>query len=113
MPVEVKSLPSSAADMILAREASIGVLPGSPQYFRLKPESYANNFGPTQTLLSRRVVSQRRRLRGDIVAEDVNAGFVSDLTITEIERLMPALFMANTNAQPWAPAPTGARAPGR
>lgn len=100
MPVEVKSLPSSAADMIMAREASVGVLPGSPQYFGIDVNSYSNDFGPTLGLLSRRVVNQRRRLRGDIVSEDVAAGFQIDFTPTVIDRLLPAMFIANTNAQP-------------
>lgn len=94
MATEVNSIPSSASTMILAEEASIGVPQGSPQYFELKPTSYANNFGPTFELVSERVISQRRRLRGDIVGETVEAGFEFDMTPTRMDKLLPAIFHA-------------------
>ncbi|MGI9503613.1 MAG: hypothetical protein ACR2RE_11220, partial [Geminicoccaceae bacterium] len=100
MATEVNSLPSSAAQLIMAREASVGVLPGSPQYFAVDVNEYGD-FGSNQELLSRRVISQRRRrLRGDIVSEDVNAGFTLDFTPTMVTHLMPSIMLADPFEQP-------------
>ena len=100
MATEVNSLPSSAAQLIMARETSIGVLPGSPQYFAVDVNEYGD-FGSNQELLSRRVISQRRRrLRGDIVSEDVNAGFTLDFTPTMVTHLMPSIMLADPFEQP-------------
>ena len=100
MTTEVDSIKGVAAQLILADEATIGVLPGSPQYYGLDVNSFGA-FGSTQQLLSRRVLSQRRRrLRGDIVAKDVAADFQVDFTPTIANKLMPSLMQAEYFAQP-------------
>lgn len=100
MATEVSSLPSSAAQLIMARETSIGVLPGNPQFFAVDVNEYGD-FGSNQELLSRRVISQRRRrLRGDIVSEEVNAGFTLDFTPTMITHLMPSIMLTDPFEQP-------------
>ncbi len=100
MVAEVNSLPSSAGTLIAAQEASPGVLPGSPVWFEIKPNSYDNSFGPSFDLVSPRIVSQRRRLLGDIVGETVGAGFELDFRPTWLDKLLPAIFHATYDKQP-------------
>ncbi len=99
MVAEVNRISSTAAKLILAEEASIGVLPGSPVYFNLNVNSYDSGFGPTQTLESSRFVTQRRRKRGEIVAEDVEGGFELNFTPTVLHKLMPWLLLSNFDRQ--------------
>lgn len=100
MATEVSSISSSAGRIIMAREASLGVLPGSPQYFDIDVNQPSDDFGPTFNLISRRVVNQRRRLRGDIASGRVGAGFQIDFTPTVYERLVGPLFLSTPNTQP-------------
>jgi len=100
MATEVSSISGSAAQLALAEETTIGVLPGSPVWFNLVVNSYGD-FGSNLNLESRRVISQRRRRkRGDIVSEDASAGFVTDFTPTVTTKLMPAVMLANWNEHP-------------
>jgi len=99
MATEVKSLPSTAAKLIAAREASIGALPGSPVFFNVPANSYSD-FGPTFELVSPRLVTQRRRKAGDIVGETVQAGFETDFTPTVADQFWEAVFHSVFDRQP-------------
>lgn len=100
MVAEVSSLPSSAGRLIAAKEATPGVLPGLPVFYELKPNSYANSFGPNFELVSPRIVSQRRRLLGDIVGTTVGAGFEIDFRPTWLDQLLPSIFHSTFDRQP-------------
>lgn len=100
MSAEVKKIASTAAKLVLAEESSIGVLPGSPVFFNLPVDSYASGSGPKFTLESERPVSQRRRRRGDIVAEDVDGGFQLLFKPTIIHHIMPWVLLSTFDRQP-------------
>ena len=100
MVAEVNSHPSTVAKLILAEESSIGTLPGSPVYFEVPANSFSNSFGPNFDLVSPRLITQRRRKRGDIVGESVEAGFEIDFTPTVADKLWPAVFHAVYDKQP-------------
>jgi hypothetical protein len=67
-----------------AREASLGVLPGAPQWFELEPNSI-NNFGNTIGTTARSPISKVRARRKGVVTDlDSGVEFEADLTLTHL-----------------------------
>lgn len=69
----------------MAREASIGVLPGSPTWRALEPNNISN-FGKTIRTVSRTPISRsRQRSKGTVVDLDSAVEFEADVTMDSIE----------------------------
>ncbi len=67
-----------------AREASLGVLPGSPQWFEMEPNEI-NSFGVTTSSEARSPISRSRaRRKGAVVDLDSAVEFGADLTLTAL-----------------------------
>lgn len=91
----VNKIDSNLSGLSYAEEASIGVLPGSPIWFGLEPNSY-KNWGGSYTQTPRNPINPaRQRRKGSITDLKVEGGFAADLTHNSVTRLMQGIIFAD------------------
>jgi hypothetical protein len=72
---------TNAVTLSRAREASLGVLPGSPVWYELEPNN-PSNFGTTTTKMTRSPISRNRaRRKGRVSDLDSGVEYEADLTL--------------------------------
>jgi hypothetical protein len=83
---------TNGTTLSFAREASLGVLPGSPQWYELEPNAI-NSFGTTIAKEARSPISQARARRKGVVTDlDSAIEFEADLTLAHL-RLFAESFL--------------------
>lgn len=95
---------SNDTGLSFAEEVSLKVLPTTPTFFALEPNTYAD-FGGKYSTVAREVInSSRQRLKGSLTDLDASMGFNSDLTQRNLQRIMQGFFFAKMrekkNTQP-------------
>lgn len=100
MPTAPVSVNSNITGLSFAEEASLNVLPGTPIWYALEPNTYAE-LGSTFTLVARETINAtRQRLKGTITDETAKAGFNIDLTQRNLTRLFQGYFFADALEKP-------------
>lgn len=90
----VNKLDSNVTGLRIAREASYGVLPGTPIWYALEPNSYGD-FGGNVTTTSRETINNARsRQKGVTTDVQSSANFTSDLTNDSLAELLEGAFFA-------------------
>jgi len=106
MPDKIDSNITSAA---FAEEATIGVLPGSPVWYRVEPNSFAETGGDVTTVARAPINPSRQRRKGTIVDLDSSYGMNHDFVMTGLMRALQGFFFAaareNADSQSLAIAP--------
>lgn len=93
MADEVK-IDSNATSTKMAEETTIGVLPGSPTWYEMEPNSYSD-FGAQLALVARNPInSGRQRKKGVITDLDASGGMNQDITYTNLAHLWPSVFFS-------------------
>ena len=91
---------SNETELSFAEETSIGVLPATPVWTKLDPNSY-NDFGGETVLVSRSPITKDRQMRqGTVVDVDAAGGFNLDLTYSNVWKLMQGFFFKDVAEKP-------------
>lgn len=94
------SIDSNVTGLAIAEELSVKVLPGSPIWYGLEPNTYST-FGATFPSVAREPINAtRQRLKGTITDETVKGAFNLDVTQRNLTRFLQGFFFADAIEKP-------------
>jgi len=94
MVVEVQKIDSSFTGARIALEASLGVLPGTPLWYIMEPNSYTDTGGSVGGVARRPITTKRLRKKGTTTIVTAGAGMNVDLTPTMMTPFWPGMLLA-------------------
>lgn len=96
----VDHIDSNVTGLSFAEESAFKTLPGSPVWYGLEPNTYKDLGGTLKTIARNPINQTRQRKKGVVTDIDAAGGFNSDLTMTNLSRLLQGVFFANWREQP-------------
>ncbi len=94
------SVDSNVTGLSFAEETALKVLSGTPTFFALEPNSFADFGGKFSQVARDTINASRQRLKGTITDLEASAGFQSDFTQTNLQRILQGFFWASMRETP-------------
>lgn len=92
---QVNKIDANTTGLAFAYETSANVLPATPIWIPLEPNTY-NNFGGSLTRLTREPITTGRQKKKGVVSDlEASGGWNQDLTHKNLADLLPAFFFAD------------------
>lgn len=94
MPL-VNKIDSNVTSFAYAQEQSLGVLPGSPSWKRVLPNSYSDFGGSVTSVTSNPINPSRQKKKGVVSDLDVTGGFNANLNFYSLQDFFSAFMFAD------------------